>query len=381
MARQKAKTGGFAARLDKSVKAAFESHKTDETRMGFGGKLPGGIQSGVARLVKSYLGEYKTGDYQGEIYLYLSGIALTPKYHVNEEGEKIPVKGSYTQVMVPMCDTQNAKGETRTTDENVDVALNELRKLGLDLSELEAEDLDEALAALQEAQPYFKYSTTQGKATEQFPNPRVFENWNGLIEDYEEDSDSDEVEEEDDEEEAPKSKGKSQPVKRKQAKPSYEEEAEEEEEESEEEEDEESEEAEEEEEGEEDDYEDLDALAKSADRDDRKAQLALVKIAKGYDIDEEDYPSWSEVVDAIKEARKTVSDEEEEEEGEEEEETEEVSFEKGDIVFYKPKGKRKAVECEVTAVFEKKQTCNLRNADDGTLYKPVPWSEITTDVD
>ena len=76
-------------------------------------------------------------------------------------------------------------------------------------------------------------------------------------------------------------------------------------------------------------------------------------------------------------ADKSLPEDEEEaevEEDEEEEEAEEPS--KGDVYNYKPKGARKPVECEVTAVFPKKQVVTLKNLDDGKLYKAVPWDSL-----
>ena len=47
-----------------------------------------------------------------------------------------------------------------------------------------------------------------------------------------------------------------------------------------------------------------------------------------------------------------------------------------EIYLFKPPGKKKAVECEVTAVFEGKRTCVLKNLDDNKSYKGVSWDSL-----
>ena len=45
--------------------------------------------------------------------------------------------------------------------------------------------------------------------------------------------------------------------------------------------------------------------------------------------------------------------------------------------MFRPKGARKDVEVEVTAVFAGKQTCNLKRLDDGKVYKGIPWDRLS----
>jgi len=69
-------------------------------------------------------------------------------------------------------------------------------------------------------------------------------------------------------------------------------------------------------------------------------------------------------------------DEEEDEEEEEDEDDEEDEVpEKGDSVMYKPKGSRKAVECEVVTVNKSKETVNLKGPKNKP-YKAVSWDDI-----
>src|SRR5690606_15293496 len=131
-----------------------------------------------------------------------------------------------------------------------------------------------------------------------------------------------------------KFKGKDATKGRGKVKPSYEEQDEEEEEEPEDDDSEEEESDEEDEEDEEEeDEEDLDALAKAADNSKAKnseaAQQRIHELAKEHDIDEEEYASWTDVVEAIKEALEGGEDEV-------------VPPEKGDIMYFKPPKAKKA---------------------------------------
>lgn len=87
-------------------------------------------------------------------------------------------------------------------------------------------------------------------------------------------------------------------------------------------------------------------------------------------------------------SRKKQEEEEEEEEEEQEEEAEEEEEEsededapeilKGNFVYYKPKGSRKEVECEVMSSNRAKEECTLKNVDDPKKkYSAVPWDACT----
>jgi len=70
------------------------------------------------------------------------------------------------------------------------------------------------------------------------------------------------------------------------------------------------------------------------------------------------------------------SDESDEEEADEEDGEEEAYPEEGEIYFYKPKGKRKKVEVEVTKVYTGKQTCTLKDLQTNTTYRGVSWDSL-----
>jgi hypothetical protein len=91
------------------------------------------------------------------------------------------------------------------------------------------------------------------------------------------------------------------------------------------------------------------------------------------DEDDDDIPFESDDDDDDDSDDDEDSDSDDDEEDEEEEE---FAPEKGDVYGYKPKGKRKPLDCTVTAVFVKKETCNLKSITDDKVHKGVPWVKL-----
>jgi len=336
------------ALLGEAGRKAFERHKNDETRYSSTGQLPPGIEGGIAKLVDCKIDTYKEGNFKGKPYFYAAGVVVRPKEH-----NGVPVEGLRTQIMEPLCETPNRT--RKTVEDHISWVCNELRKLGVDTSELSFDDLEDAIEALREEGPYFRFRTWQGRPTEQFPNPTVRHEWNGRC-----DFESDESEEEEavvDETEEPE---------------------------------------------EEQDIpfgDELDMLADRANDGDEEAMDELVERAKKAGLSQEEVDEmmyWSEVADAIREREKEakaeeeepeeeLEDEEEEEledeeeepgDEEEDEEEEELIPEKGETYYYKPPKARKRIEVEVTAVFHGKQTCNVRSTASGKLYRGVPFTAL-----
>jgi hypothetical protein len=146
-----------------------------------------------------------------------------------------------------------------------------------------------------------------------------------------------------------------------------------------------------EEEEEEAEEEDLAELAAAADGGDTDAAERLFELATEAGIDEETINSteeWSAIVEMMQSSSDEEEDEEEEDASEEEEEEEEEEAEeeeaeedewkpeKGEVYAYKAPGMKKAIDCEVTAVFESKETVNLKNLNDNKVYKSVPWDKL-----
>ena len=335
-------------KLGTAGKKAVAAHKSDEVVLSAGGDLPPGIDHGIAQLVDCKFDTYKKGDNKGEFFFRAAGIVLEPK-----TVGKITVSGLRTQIMEPLCDTPNRSRPG--LDDHVQWVLNELRKLGVDTTELNLDTLEEVAEALEEEQPTFAFRTWQGEPSEAFPNPRVNHDWRGAV-DYVEDETTEavedlteEVEEEEEEEEV-----------------EVEEKTEEEE----------NEEEEDEENEDEDEASDLNELAESADEGDEEAQGKLTDLAEEAGIDADSYVTWIDLSVALDEeadekANEIVADDEDEEDI--------ITPEKSEVYGYKPPRAKKAVECEVTAVFLKKETCNLKSLDDGKVFKSVPFAKLLDD--
>lgn len=357
--------------LASKIGSALKRHAADETDYGRDfTNLPPGIVGGVAQLTSAAVGVYKKGDNEGEKFLRLAGTVVEPDEVnvvrkvfqdgkvVNMPMETVRVKGLQTSRMLPLCDTKNGKGEVTSSDDNVATALNELRMLGgeeftaglADAQDPEAE-LDALLASLVEAGPFFKFNTSSGTPTAQYPNERTWENWRGAIADYAPGENGEAVVDETEEKAAPKAaagkKGSKAP---KAAEP--EEEATE---------------------GSEED--DLDALGEAADRNDADdeecvaAQNRLQEIAAEQDVDPDAkdkkgkpiFPTWASLVEALKP------------EGDEGEEEEEVKPAKEEVWNCKLPHTKKAVQVEITAVNEKKRLVNVKRCDTGNVVKDVSW--------
>jgi hypothetical protein len=184
------------------TKKGVAEHKDTEVDYGNVGNMPGGVRNGIAKLTNCGFAKIKSGDNEGEWGFNASAVALEPD--TNPNGEK--VKGLYTRIFIPVCDTKSRRtGKVTEVNEHIGSILNEMKKLGLNTSEYSSDELEEMAADLQEAQPIFKFTTNQAEGSD-----RVWENWRGtrgIPDDYEPDSDDgveDETDEEDEEEVAEK---------------------------------------------------------------------------------------------------------------------------------------------------------------------------------
>ena len=343
----------YGSKLDNAVK----SHGADETNYGVV-NLPGGIRNGIARLVECKFDTYKKGKNEGEFYFRAAGVVVAPD-SVGAGKSAIPVKGLQTSIMIPVCDTKDGKGNVTTQEEHIEEILNEMRKLGADTNDATGADLEVLAQGLKEAKPYFRFSTSQGEATAQYPNPRVWENWFGVkgVEDYSDDGETEKEETVDNTEEAEE--------------PEVEEEGAEETTES------------------ADTNDDLEQLIASAEDGDEDAQATLTKIALDSGATKKEVEAttnWQEVADLINGPLPS------EEEAVEEDDTPAV----GGMYTYKvaavdpktkkplvdPKTKKpkfKDVSVEVIKVYKASSTVDLKNYDDGkTIYKGVSFDKLIT---
>lgn len=370
------KTISPLAKLGACLNKSISAHAKDETDYGII-RIPPGINGGVARLQEARFGTYKTGNNKDKPFLYLMGVAIEPR-----EVNGMRVFGCQTSQTLPICETKTQKGDVTSEDENIETMMNHLRLLGGPEFTAEAKtvsDVEELVKELAEAKPYFRFSTSQGAATKEYPNPRTWENWHGSkgLEDYKEpddgggtDDDSEEVEET-----AAASNGKvsseagkgpkkvpvpgKKDLKGKAAKV--------------------------EEAPEDPEFNDLDSLAERADGGDTDAAAELAEQAANAGIDDEvvtNAESWGDIVALIK------GESGEETEGEEVVEEEEVIEEEasgpsvGDVVTYKPLDKAtkkpgKAVKCEIVEVDGEAGKVTIKSKTKPPVtYKGVPVSKL-----
>lgn len=319
---------GLAAKLGEAAKEAFYSHREDETSYGMGGDLPAGIEGGTAELIEAKFDTFKSGTNEGEYYFLAAGVVVEPEVY-----NGMHIRGRRTQIgPEPVCKTPGRSRQT--VDDHYQWVLNELRKLGVPTDEIEFDDLEPTVVALKEAAPRFRFRTWQGNATPQFPTPRVNHEWKGLI-DYEPDTEpaGGEVDDQTSDNEPPETQ--TQPLE-----PA-------------------SQDAE------------LIELAKAADAGDEGAAVRIAEDGEAVGVDTSPFDSWADAARAVIEASSG------EPAAEGPEPASEVNTpEKGDVLWHKPKGARKRLEAEVTAVFVGKQVCNLRLLDDNRLIKAVPWDKL-----
>ena len=350
--------------------AAIKTHAKDETvvRQDFG-DLPNGM-SGIARLVAARRQEFKSGDNKGQQHIYLEGRVVEPEKAVRTvrawKGGKVVdvsateerVKGRIVNQMLPLCGTgKEGTEQFKDINENVAIALNELRTLGYETAVLddcdpaEAENvLDSILQQMAADGPHFKFRTTDLKPSATRPGtPRVFVNWLGATEmegGAPTGPDTSAVEAE-----APKaapSKNGSKPAA---PAPEPEEEA-----------------------------EDLDALAEAADANDGTddcvaAGTRLMELALAAGCEEEAVSgaeSWAQVVEWIRNS----DGDNPEANAPAEEPWKPV---KGNNVYYrainKATGRKAKFQCEIVKVDARKKTMDLQNLDNKRLapYKDVSW--------
>lgn len=349
----------------------YKAHAQDETEYGTDFiNLPGGITGGIAQLVEAKIGTYAGGDYKGEKFIYFGGVVMEPKTAINtlkvfKDGKiqvmstkEIEVKGQRTGMTMPLCDTTKSDGKGSrilvSTDENIGLALNELRKLGGPecTAEIENEEtLVQVLEALKEEGPFFKFTTNYKKPTKEYPTPdSAWENWFGAkgLEDYE-------PEEEDDVDE---SAGSEEPEGAKAGGADT---------------------------SDDDSSPNPAALAETADEVDENddatesaenAQRELSELASSVGISKraaDAMDTWDELASAITEASDSEPADEEPKGGDEDPNW---VPQKEEVYKFKPPRARNAVEVMVTTVNKEAQTVTAKSLENEKVYKAVPWSKL-----
>lgn len=179
MAKQAAKIS-IATALGARGAKAFETSKNNEVQFDRGGELPV-FNAGVAQLTTMGLGMYKEGPNKGKPFFRAAGVMLTPKAVTDADGNTNPVAGLQTSIMIPLCDTKSQKGDVTKMEDHLEKLINEVKKLGVDLSEVGFDEFDSTFDALVETAPQFKVRTWASKPTKEYPTPRVNHVWNGLV--------------------------------------------------------------------------------------------------------------------------------------------------------------------------------------------------------
>lgn len=373
---QKGRSELFARYGQKLVKAVA-AHAEDEVDYGFE-RLPPGITNGVAKLIKCEFGKVAPDKQNaGEFYFRAEGMVIEPREVTTPSGP-VQVVGKRTSIFRMVCDTKAQNGKVTTMDENVAWISNEMKKLGAK----SVDDLEATAEALVEAGPYFHFSTSQSAPTPQFPNPRIWENWNGSkdLQDYvppDEEAFEDDTVPGDNGQAPSAHRGKHTPFNefakpekvkvgqaksKKTAQPN-------------------------------EDDEDLDALAEAATDDDegQEARDQLIKLAGELGISEkkvEKAQDWDEVVEMIQHARAESVNETDEEGDTDAEESDEEGTDWApaveEVYPYRPidpktkKPVKRAVDCEVVAVNEKARTVTLKSLDNPKAppYKNISWDEL-----
>ena len=349
------------------LSSALQKHNRDETQYGMDfSKLPAGISGGIAQLVEAKMGVYKAGPNQGKPFVYLGGTVMEPEVAIKVEktfsnGKVVVsppveerVRGRQTGLTLPLCETKRG-GNVQTEEENVADMLNELRKVGGEectASVTDEKSLAALLAALKEAKPAFKFSTSGSDPTEQYPTMRVWENWLGNrgLEDW-----------------SFQGNGQVQDNTGGAAEPFNEFEG-----------------------GAPDAAQDPAELAAVADNeklgdDERQAAIdTLTELALAAGISQEDIDdatSFKVVAKKIAEAGEATGNEDHQ--APDEPEPADEAPAKGALYYYKPFDKRlkrkvrKGIECEVTTVNKTEETVTLvSQVDKKTKYEKVPWADL-----
>ena len=159
-------------------------------------KLPPGIANGVAQLTECGFEQFKTGSNMkvagggsavGHYYFSAVGVVVSPTSVLIPDVGQVKVAGLQTRILIPLCPTEKNTKEgkvTVTTEEHVQEIINMMKMLGGPefADEATEENMESLAAQLQEEAPHFSFSTSGGKVTKEYPNPKTFENWHGAIE-------------------------------------------------------------------------------------------------------------------------------------------------------------------------------------------------------
>ena len=138
-------------------------------------ELPFGIPKAVAKLVDAKIGVYQSGALAGENYFMLKGQVVSPEEH---NGERI--KGLFTTIMEPLCDTD--RGKRQSFEDHYDFMLEELKKLDIGdrVEGIDYSDIPDLLEVMLTEDIYFEFRTSNKNPNYQATKP--YHNWIRLVE-------------------------------------------------------------------------------------------------------------------------------------------------------------------------------------------------------
>lgn len=345
---------GILSKFAGKLNGALAKTKNNEVSYGIQ-DLPPGIVNGTAKLTECKFDLYKTGDNTGQPYFLAMGVVVSPDSVKLKDGSTVPVRGLYTRLMIGLVDGKDKDGKKVPVDGEggaMAKVVNEMKKLGADPSELsDVSELETLAAALKQAAPTFRFSTSSGKVTPQYPNPRTWENWNGVTE-FHQDEDAGAGVDDQTGEAGAEDAGDEGATDTADEATEYR------------------------------DDTDLTSLGDRAEAGDEDAQKELVAFGKKAGLTQkqidDDYKTW--VALATKLAKMGDKSDDDDEGGDHEEPT---VPEKGTVYGYRGvlpgKTKKQDLEVEVTKVNTKSKTADAKwTTNPNVKFDAVPWAELTT---
>jgi hypothetical protein len=346
---------GILSKFAGKLNGALARTKNNEVSYGIQ-DLPGGIVNGTAKLTECKFDLFKTGDNSGQPYFLAMGVVVSPDSVKLKDGSTVPVRGLYTRIMIGLVDGKDFRtGKPVPVDaENGAMArvVNEMKKLGADPASLgDVSELETLAAALKHAGPTFRFSTREGKPTQQYPTPKVFESWGGVVE-FHQDEDAGAGVDDQTGEAGAEDQGDEGATDTADEATEYR------------------------------DDTDLTSLGDRAEAGDEDAQKELVAFGKKAGLTQkqidDDYKTW--VALATKLAKMGDESDDDDEDGDHEGPT---VPEKGTVYGYKGllpgKTKKQDLEVEVTKVNSKSKTADAKWTTNGNVkFDAIPWTELTT---
>jgi hypothetical protein len=166
----------YGTRLNQAV----QQHAADPTEYGRMA-LPGGITGGIAKIIECTFAVVAAGKQNaGEYYFRAAAVVVEPE-SIIVDGREVTVAGLQTSIIEMVCDTKTKDGKVTTQEEHVASILNTMRTIaGPEFTKSKnGVDLEVMAEQIKKAAPYIRFSTSIGKKTPEYPEPRVWENWYG----------------------------------------------------------------------------------------------------------------------------------------------------------------------------------------------------------